>query len=86
MEKEKKKEKWITRIDCRGDRELLLKVIEICRGIKRRDPTFKFSYNNRYVYIVSEDENIAHKRGMWFHHKVDSRLLYRVYSVRRAVC
>ena len=76
---EKKKKIWITKLDCRGDVKLYEKVLEVCLNISQIDETFGYEYDEQYIYIISDSRDQAYQRGSWFHNKISSKILYRVY-------
>jgi len=55
-----------------------VEVLAVCENIARQDATFKWEEQNGSIVVFSNDGDQAHKRGMWFIHRVDSRMSYKV--------
>jgi len=61
---------WVTILHI-NELQRLVELDKVCSEIKRRDPSFEYETNvkRRRIFIYSKDRDVAHKRGMWFHHK-----------------
>jgi len=66
---------WI----CRLRSPNLARVQEVCEDILKQDATFRCRYGKNYIDLICSSEDEAHKKGMWFHGKVDPRILYHVF-------
>jgi len=72
---------WITTAQIPRDRlEELKRILE--SGKFKRDLTFQYEIKNLQLIMKSPDKDIAHRRGMWFIHKFDSRMKYEVEWVK----
>ena len=57
----------------------LAELEQVCKDISARDQSFHYSVNpkTKKILIYSDSRDLAHRRGMWFHHKFG--LFYDVY-------
>lgn len=53
-------------------------LIKVCEDIAEKDESFKWFEREDRIVIVSNSLDTCHKRGMWFIHKFDSRISYKV--------
>lgn len=79
-----KKTVWLTCIGINGEKSKE-DLKQVCLDISEKDSSFKWKlyqdYGKKYDYLLvifSGSKNEAHRRGVWFHHKVDKKLLYWV--------
>lgn len=62
--------------------ELLDKILQVMATLFEKDPTFKYKVtkNGEFteIYIISDEKDKAHQRGLWFYHKVEGVEGYEV--------
>ena len=75
---------WVCRIREREGLSLA-KIEEVCSNIATKDSTFHYEVGQdkvgQYIDILCRTRDEAMKKGDWFHFKVDTQILFHVFSV-----